>query len=71
MRQEAIAAVGEAAASKPHPAGHQARAAELGFALFDAAGVDEVTWQDYGHDLEENLRDLQARVQRGLSSGGS
>jgi RNA-directed DNA polymerase len=30
-----------------------------------AAGVDEVTWQDYGNDLEENLRDLHTRVQRG------
>lgn len=30
-----------------------------------AAGVDGVTWQDYGSDLEENLRDLHARVQRG------
>jgi RNA-directed DNA polymerase len=30
-----------------------------------AAGVDGVTWQDYGQDLEEKLRDLHARVQRG------
>jgi RNA-directed DNA polymerase len=30
-----------------------------------AAGVDGVSWQDYGQDLEENLRDLHARVQRG------
>jgi RNA-directed DNA polymerase len=30
-----------------------------------AAGVDEVTWQDYGKDLEENLRGLHARVHRG------
>ena len=30
-----------------------------------AAGVDGVTWRDYGSDLEENLRDLHARVQRG------
>jgi RNA-directed DNA polymerase len=30
-----------------------------------AAGVDGVTWQDYGLDLEENLRDLHARVHRG------
>jgi RNA-directed DNA polymerase len=30
-----------------------------------AAGVDGVTWRDYGRDLEENLRDLHARVQRG------
>ena len=30
-----------------------------------ATGVDGVTWQDYGEDLEANLRDLHARVHRG------
>jgi RNA-directed DNA polymerase len=30
-----------------------------------APGVDGVTWWDYGLDLEENLRDLHARVHRG------
>jgi len=30
-----------------------------------AAGVDGVTWRDYGLDLEGNLRDLRARVHRG------
>jgi RNA-directed DNA polymerase len=30
-----------------------------------APGVDGVTWEDYGSDLEENLRDLHARVHRG------
>ena len=30
-----------------------------------APGVDGVTWREYGLDLEENLRDLHARVQRG------
>ena len=30
-----------------------------------APGVDGVTWADYGVDLEENLRDLHARVHRG------
>jgi hypothetical protein len=30
-----------------------------------AAGVDGVTWVDYGVDLEDNLRDLHARVHRG------
>lgn len=30
-----------------------------------AAGVDGVTWESYGQDLEANLRDLHARVQRG------
>ncbi|MGH3469883.1 MAG: reverse transcriptase domain-containing protein [Thermocrispum sp.] len=30
-----------------------------------ATGVDRVTWQDYGKDLEANLRDLHGRVHRG------
>ena len=30
-----------------------------------APGVDGVTWHEYGRDLEENLRDLHARVHRG------
>ena len=30
-----------------------------------AAGVDGVRWRDYGLDLEDNLRDLHARVHRG------
>jgi RNA-directed DNA polymerase len=30
-----------------------------------ATGVDEVTWQDYGVDLEDNLSDLHRRVQSG------
>jgi group II intron reverse transcriptase/maturase len=30
-----------------------------------ATGVDGVTWQDYGLDLEANLRDLHARVHSG------
>jgi RNA-directed DNA polymerase len=30
-----------------------------------AAGVDGVRWWDYGQDLEGNLEDLHARVQRG------
>src|SRR4051812_5889886 len=30
-----------------------------------APGVDGVTWRDYGRDLEENLRDLHARIHRG------
>ena len=28
-------------------------------------GIDGVTWRDYGQDLEDNLRDLHARVHRG------
>ena len=30
-----------------------------------APGVDGVTWEDYGVDLEENLKDLHGRVHRG------
>jgi RNA-directed DNA polymerase len=30
-----------------------------------ATGVDGVSWQDYGQDLEGNLRDLHARLHRG------
>ena len=30
-----------------------------------ATGVDGVTWSAYGQDLETNLEDLYARVQRG------
>jgi retron-type reverse transcriptase len=30
-----------------------------------AAGVDGVTWRDYGQDLEANLLDLHARVHGG------
>ena len=30
-----------------------------------AAGVDGLTWRDYEKDLERNLEDLHARVQRG------
>ena len=30
-----------------------------------APGADGVTWEDYGQDLEVNLRDLHARVHRG------
>jgi RNA-directed DNA polymerase len=30
-----------------------------------APGVDGVTWHEYGQNLEENLRDLHARVHRG------
>lgn len=30
-----------------------------------AAGVDGVTWRTYGEDLEANLQDLSARLQRG------
>ena len=30
-----------------------------------APGVDGVTWEDYGRDLEANLRDLHGRVHRG------
>ena len=32
-----------------------------------APGVDGVTWEVYGQDLEENLQDLHARVQQGAT----
>src|SRR6266516_6730278 len=41
------------------------RAAYRALSPSAAAGVDGVSWRDYGRDLEANLRDLQARVQRG------
>ncbi len=41
------------------------RAAYLALRPQAAAGVDGVTWKDYGRDLEANLRDLHGRVQRG------
>lgn len=30
-----------------------------------ATGVDGVTWEEYGRDLEDNLKDLHARLRRG------
>jgi RNA-directed DNA polymerase len=41
------------------------RAAYFALRPTPAPGVDGVTWEDYGSDLEENLRDLHARVHRG------
>jgi RNA-directed DNA polymerase len=41
------------------------RAAYFALAPKAAPGVDGVTWADYGVDLEDNLRDLHARVHRG------
>jgi RNA-directed DNA polymerase len=41
------------------------RAAYLALRPKAAPGVDDVTWHDYGQDLEENLQDLHARVHRG------
>src|SRR6202165_3790590 len=41
------------------------RAAYLALEPKAAPGVDGVTWEDYGEDLEANLRDLHARVHRG------
>jgi RNA-directed DNA polymerase len=41
------------------------RAAYLALKPRAAPGVDGVTWEDYGVDLEANLRDLHARVHRG------
>ena len=41
------------------------RAAYRAIAPEAAPGVDGVTWEDYGQDLEDNLRDLHARVHAG------
>ena len=41
------------------------RAAYLGLKKRAAPGVDGVTWDQYGEDLEANLVDLHARVHRG------
>ena len=48
-----------------HVDGDRLRAAYWALEPKAAAGVDGVTWVDYGKDLEENLRDLHARVHRG------
>jgi RNA-directed DNA polymerase len=48
-----------------HVSPDRLRAAYLALEPKAAPGVDGVTWQDYGRDLEGNLRDLHARVQRG------
>jgi len=41
------------------------REAYLGMKRKAAPGVDEVTWKTYGENLEENLRDLADRLNRG------
>ncbi len=41
------------------------RAAYLGLNPRAATGVDGVTWEEYGRDLEGNLLDLHARLHRG------
>jgi group II intron reverse transcriptase/maturase len=41
------------------------RAAYRALSPTAAAGVDEVTWESYGQELEANLHSLHARVQRG------
>src|SRR5439155_10127903 len=41
------------------------RAAYLAIQKDAAAGVDGQTWKQYGEKLEENLRDLSARLKRG------
>jgi len=48
-----------------HVSVERLRAAYRALSPRAAAGVDEVTWQDYGNDLEANLRDLHARVHGG------
>jgi RNA-directed DNA polymerase len=49
---------------------HHVDVDRLGVAYFAlrpkaAPGVDGITWEDYGSELEDNLRDLHARVHRG------
>ncbi len=49
---------------------HHVNRGRLGRAYWDlnpqaSAGVDEVTWQEYGQRLEANLDDLHERVQQG------
>jgi RNA-directed DNA polymerase len=41
------------------------REAYLGLERKAVAGIDGTTWKQYGEKLEENLRDLSARLQRG------
>lgn len=41
------------------------RGAYLGIERGSAPGVDGVTWQEYGRNLEENLRALSERLKRG------
>jgi len=41
------------------------REAYLGLKRNAAPGVDRVTWQAYGENLEDNLRDLSVRLKRG------
>jgi RNA-directed DNA polymerase len=41
------------------------REAYFGLKRDAAPGVDEETWQHYGHELENNLQDLSARLKRG------
>jgi RNA-directed DNA polymerase len=41
------------------------RSAYLALKRDAAAGIDGETWRHYGEGLEENLRDLSARIQRG------
>jgi RNA-directed DNA polymerase len=41
------------------------RAAFLSLKRKAAPGIDEVTWDQYSEELEDNLRDLHERVQRG------
>jgi RNA-directed DNA polymerase len=43
----------------------QLRNAYFGIKRKAAPGMDGETWQQYGENLEENLRDLSARLQRG------
>jgi len=48
-----------------HVDGDQLREAYLALKREAAPGVDGVTWEDYGHDLEVRLVDLHGRIHRG------
>ncbi len=48
-----------------HVDGDQLREAYFALKREAAPGVDGVTWEDYGHDLEVRLEDLHGRVHRG------
>jgi group II intron reverse transcriptase/maturase len=66
IRQAAIRNKGEKfTALLHHITPERLRTAFLGIKRSAAAGVDGVTWHWYEEDLESNLQDLHARIQRG------
>jgi RNA-directed DNA polymerase len=75
MVKEAIKRIGEAAKREPkgklttlmhHVYGvDNLREAYFGLKKNAAAGVDAITWQQYGEELEKNLESLSVRLKRG------